>query len=239
MINVSKTSKVSRRKLVLRQVGKTEEVNLFSEAQKDVTEYDYNSADEELTRLQGEVELNNFYVGKMLHIINANMWFEDEGFRSFRNYCEERHGIQYRKAMYLVKMYQELTASGVDYRKIAHLGWSKIKEIASVITIANTEEWIEIAENLNVVRLQKYVRDILREADVVRISRGIRIRQSSPSQMESIRIRVSRASYAVIEQALTQVKIDQSVDDDSIALESICLFYLYQLEWKNIANRGK
>lgn len=206
--------------------------NVFEEVSSELSALDAETAETEIDRLQSEGELNNFKLGGVLYFVNANSWFAEQGFESFKAYCEERHGVQYRKAMYLIKIYEELTESGVDYGQIAHLGWTKIKELAPVMTEDNVDEWIGIAEDLNVIQLQAYIKDKLKEGDDDNGDEDDdtpakpKASKEAAKKLTTMTFKLHEDQREVVENALDQAKADQDTDVDAVALEAICLSYI-------------
>lgn len=71
----------------------------------------------------------------------------------FARYCEQELGLSYRKAMYLAKTYASFCKVGLTSDQFASIGWSKAKELASVVTEENKDQLIEMAQNSTVVDL--------------------------------------------------------------------------------------
>lgn len=69
-----------------------------------------------------------------------------DGKRGFADYVEAELGIQYRKAMYLISIYEYFRALGVDENRLAEIGWSKAKELVNRATPENFDELVNFAK---------------------------------------------------------------------------------------------
>ncbi len=69
------------------------------------------------------------------------------GKRGFEDYIEKELGVKYRKARYLINIYDYFTALGIDETKLGQMGWSKAKELVGKATKENFDELVEFANN--------------------------------------------------------------------------------------------
>lgn len=115
---------------------------------------------EEIKQLDGDAVLeaavnlveqkshNDYQLGGVLSHIYAGGLFKRLGYdgkRAFANYLDEKLGMQYRKAMYLIDFYETCTRLGVSEERLATIGWSKAKEFLSAATPDNIDTLIEYA----------------------------------------------------------------------------------------------
>ncbi|MEK0325571.1 MAG: hypothetical protein QQN63_07685 [Nitrosopumilus sp.] len=98
------------------------------------------------------VDFSYFKLGGVLSAIQENDWWVDEA-DSFKNFIPERFGLHYRKAMYLIKIYDGLVEADIPWVKVSGLGWTKLKELADILTQENVDEWVAQANNLSVLQL--------------------------------------------------------------------------------------
>lgn len=61
------------------------------------------------------------------------------GKRGFEEYAEQFLGIQYRKAMYLIKIYTSFRKLDIDESKLGKIGWSKAKELTRLAKLTDEE----------------------------------------------------------------------------------------------------
>jgi hypothetical protein len=91
------------------------------------------------------------------------------GYATFGEYCQEELGIHKKKAQRLRKVWWNLEVRLKGHidpklkRRIISLGFSKARELVSVLTVRNVETWVDRAEKLSYTKLvralQKYRED--------------------------------------------------------------------------------
>jgi hypothetical protein len=91
----------------------------------------------QVPELLENVDQTYFKLGGVLSVIQSNDWHKAEGFESFKAMVETKFGIAYRKTMYLVQIYNSLVEKKIQWSVVSPLGWSKLKELTSVITPEN------------------------------------------------------------------------------------------------------
>jgi len=87
----------------------------------------------------------------VLKLISENSWFES--YVDFHQFVFDKYGMQARKAYYLIAIYTDLVTKQIAWEKVKHLGWTKLKELAPILTPENTDEWVAKAEKLTVMEL--------------------------------------------------------------------------------------
>jgi hypothetical protein len=80
--------------------------------------------------------------------------FQLWGYKDFEDYAEAELNIQRRRARRLVFVWhlvkEELGSLDGDLRRrFKDLGWSKVRELARLITVENAEYWIRAAETMD------------------------------------------------------------------------------------------
>lgn len=61
-------------------------------------------------------------------------------------YTSDNFQINSRKAFYLINIYDRLVASNITPDKVSEVGWTKLKEIADLLTIDNVDYWVDICK---------------------------------------------------------------------------------------------
>lgn len=168
--------------------------------------------------LSEQTEVTFFKLGGVLSVIQANGWYEP--YASFREFVEKEHGLHYRKATYWVGIYNNLAESKVPWAKVAHLGWTKLKEIAGVITLENVDEWVKIAEQQNTISLIETVKAHLAKG----APKNIEDQTSKTTTTKTFKVHEDQKE--VIEAALEKAKGEANTQVDTVALEYICGDYL-------------
>lgn len=132
---------------------KTEKTgNLILDIAKEVESMSKQKALNEAAKLAENIEVEYFRLGGVLKLISENSWFE--GFEDFGKFVFENFGFQYRKAQYLITIYTNLVTKQIPWDKVSHLGWTKLKDLAPIITPENVDEWAAKAEKCTVLELQ-------------------------------------------------------------------------------------
>jgi hypothetical protein len=165
-------------------------------------------------QLVTNVDVNYFKLGGVLKVIHENGWFE--GFETFESYVFEKFGFQKRKAFYLVQIYSDLVGKSIPYEKIAHLGWTKIKDLSPVLTLDNLEEWIAKAETASVAELQAILKTKGPGGEAPDVK----------DEIQTLKFKVHGDQAQTISSALNKAKAEAKTDFDTVALEMICTGYL-------------
>lgn len=68
----------------------------------------------------------------------------DEEFKSLLHYSEENLQINSRKAYYLISIHDKLVESNITPSQVSQMGWTKLKEIAHLLTPDNVDYWLGV-----------------------------------------------------------------------------------------------
>lgn len=86
-----------------------------------------------------------------------------EGKRGFADYASQELDLEYRTAMYYIRIYEVFTRAGATEETVARLGWTKAKEIARVkdqkSLLNSFPAMVEYAEEHSRPELIEYIRD--------------------------------------------------------------------------------
>lgn len=166
--------------------------------------------------LANEVEVNYFKLGGVLNVIRENSWFE--GYTTFEAYVSEHFGYADRTARYLIKIYQALVSKMIPWEKVSSLGWTKLKELADILTLENVDEWVAKAGPLTVKELQA----LLKQQGVGEGAEPV----TTTSTFTTLKFKVANDQAEVINSALSKAKAENGTEFDNVALERICGGYL-------------
>ena len=194
-------------------------VNVIHEVENYSKEQAYDIA----SKLEEDVEFSYFRLGGILNRINEEGWYADEGFQKFTDFVEDRFGVKRSKAMHLIKIYNDLIASGVTWDVVSSIGWSKLKEISGVITKKNAKGWVKKANEMSVIQLAEYVR----QQKAKDVSGGTDDADAGEApQVSSMTFKMHNDQKEVVQQAVEKAKEETGTDHANVALEAICLDYL-------------
>lgn len=175
-----------------------------------------------VTELSENMDFTYFQLGGVLAVIQSNSWYTDSGFDNFRAFIEEKFGIGYRKAMYMIGIYNGLVESGVAWEKVKSLGWTKLKELSEILTEENVDEWLEIAEDMTVLQLQEYIKQQAKGSS----DSSDKAEVEESDKVTTITFKVHGDQKEVITDAVDKAKHDADTEHANVALESICMAYL-------------
>lgn len=174
----------------------------------------------EMSATSSAVDSSYFAIGTLLNRVMDEGWYVTWGYTSFTDYVAAELAYKPRKAWYLMGIAKSIIASGVTWPEVSELGWSKLKELAPVLTKENVATWVEIGLACNIGKLQEEVRKAL-AGDVDLPDHG-----PETSNTTTISFKVHVDQKESITQAIEKAKGEAGTEFDGVALESICLAYL-------------
>lgn len=166
-------------------------------------------------RLIEEAGTNDFKLGGVLKKILEQSWFE--GSESFDAFVHTKFGFQARKARYLISIYENLVTKNIPWEKVSGLGWTKLKELAPILTLENVDEWVAKAEKLTVVELIAALKAGTPEA----VDEAVK----TTSDSTKFTIKLKKDQLENVTQAIAKAKAEAQTEFDSEALNMICLGY--------------
>lgn len=108
-----------------------------------------------------QIEEGYFNLGGLLAHIQQEELYQQAGYegnQAFDRYVADELGIDYRKAMYLIKIYTHFSQLGVDESRLSEIGWSKAKELVGVATVENFDELVDFATEHSRTELQEHIK---------------------------------------------------------------------------------
>lgn len=163
-----------------------------------------------------------FKLGGYLSAIATNKFFASEGYENFKAFVEDRYGIPYRKSMYWIQIYDSLIESGVPWSKVKAVGWTKLKDLALILTQENADEWIERALNSTVLQLQAAIA----KAKSGKLTTSGITPEGQKSNVTTFTVKVHADQKVMIKEAIAKARIEADTEFDGVALEGICSNYL-------------
>lgn len=89
----------------------------------------------------------DFILGGVLHNIHRNKLHEAMGYdrkNGFREFCENEIGVGYRKAAYLIKIYEWARGLNIDEHELGDIGWTKARQLAAANV--TQDQFVEMAQ---------------------------------------------------------------------------------------------
>ena len=169
----------------------------------------------ELVNNEGQ---NEFRLGGVFSVIKSNGWFD--GFKDFKSYVSEKYGVEYRKAMYCIEIYDKLIAEQISWSKVHALGWTKLSILVPVLTAENVDTWVAKALEVNCDTLKALVKAA--KGGSTEVEEGTAI----TSEVVKMAFTVHPDQKATIDAALEKAKSESNTEFSTVALENICVGYL-------------
>jgi len=166
--------------------------------------------------LAENIETNYFKLGGILKLISDNSWFE--GYADFNTFVFEKYGFQGRKAAYLMAIYTDLVTKQIPWEKVGHLGWTKLKDLAPILTLDNVDEWVAKAEKLTVLELLAALKATMSPTGETSTT--------TTDAVVKMTFKLSMDQSEIVQAALSKAKGELGSEFDTVALENICAGYL-------------
>lgn len=177
-------------------------------------------ADAEALHLIDDVNYNYFRLGGVLSVIDSKKFYGE--YPSFKEKIKSEFGLKDGKARQLVKIYNDILASGVQWEKLQHIGWTKIRAISGLITEDNVDEWIEKCETMNVESLRI-------EAKLMQNGGEDEIETSSvkkDTSVSTVTFKLHEDQKENVQEALELAMERGNTEHKSVALEYMALDFL-------------
>lgn len=163
--------------------------------------------------------LSDFVLGGLLSVANASKWYKEDGYDSFKEFLKEEFpAIEYRKANYLINMYDSLVEAEVEWEDVKDIGWTKLSRLAQVLDKENAKSWIKRARKCSTVELLGLIKESKQSGD------GTKPPASEPVKKKSFTLHEDQAG--VVEDAVQKAKEDMGTEYEGVALDAICQNFL-------------
>ncbi len=171
---------------------------------------------ERLGELEEGHEKTYFEIGGVLSVIQKNKWFDTCA--SFDEWVENNTAMKRSKAHALTQIYDAIANSGVTWAMVKHLGWTKLRAIARVLTKDNADHWIGIASKNSKIGIRGLVKKHLAA------SGGAVVGGSTATHVKTFKFHDDQVK--TIDAAIEKAKATSGTSVDSATLEYICLDYI-------------
>lgn len=170
-------------------------------------------------KLAEDIDSNSFRLGGVLHEISKQQWYD--GFPTFDAYVAEKFGFAVRKAHYLISIYTNLVDKQIPWEKVQHLGWTKIKDLAPILTLENMDAWIAKADAVTVLELQALIKAPTEAGTQDGASTA-----GTTSNIVKMNFKLHSEQAEQVQAALAKAKAEAQTEHDNVALAAICGGYL-------------
>lgn len=167
---------------------------------------------------QTQIEESYIDLAQLMSEAYHKEFYIEWGHSTFEDYCQNELDIKYRKARYFVDIWDKVKSLDLPKDRVSKLGWTKMRDIASVIDEKNAKEWLDKAEKMTTREVE----------EAVKISRKKDTSGSSVPAIVTMTFRMSETEANVITDALNEAKKLSESDEDVTALEMICQDWLFE-----------
>jgi len=198
-------------------------VDVLADVAKEVENLTQSKAFSLVEELMQSGGLNEFRLGGVLAMIQdksaqdgGEAWLD--GCQSFRDLVVDKFALHYRKAMYLISIYKNLVEKQIPWDSVKGLGWTKLKELAPVLTPKNVDTWVTKAEKLTVIQLIEAIKKTL--------NKGSDATNKDTSAVTTMTFKLHEDQKEAVREALDKAKDETKTEFDSVALFNISQGYL-------------
>lgn len=172
--------------------------------------------------LQAQQGFSNFKLGGYLSLIQTKAWFGDHP--TFKAFIESETDLDYRKAMYLISIYNGLVEADIAWEKVAVLGWTKLKELVGVLNKDNVDDWVEKAKSSTVLQLMADIQAHKKSAN--ESNGGTDSEPAADSIVSTLTFKVHEDQKETVNAAIEKAMKATGTDSKTVAMEHIALDYL-------------
>jgi hypothetical protein len=198
------------------------EVDLIVQTAHEINALDKETALEVVPSLIESADFSYFKLGGVLSAIQENDWWQGEA-SSFKEFVPDNYGLHPRKANYLINIYNKLVEAEIPWHKVSDIGWTKLKELADILTNENVDEWVKIAHSMTTLNLIAAVK--ASKAGEAGLSTDGTTAPDT-SGVTTITFKVHPDQKETIKEAVEQAMEDADTEFKGVALEAICMNFL-------------
>ena len=206
--------------------------NLIHDVAVEIENLTKTKALNQAAQLSEDIEANYFKLGGVLKLILSQQWYD--GFPSFDSFVLEKFGFQVRKAHYLIQIFTNLVDKQIPWENVSHLGWTKLKDLAPILTLENLEDWVKKASTpTTVMELQAMIK--------AQSGSNEGATESSKTTSDSVllKFKLHNDQAEQVQTALAKAKGELTTDFDNVALAGICTGYLANASGVNTQPSGE
>jgi hypothetical protein len=184
-----------------------------------VHEIENLSKAEALIRVGKFEDANNkayFEMGGVLSVIQRHKWYDP--FKTLGEWAEHNTAIKRSTALALIQTYDAVVESGVTSDQVKHIGWTKLRVIARVLTKENVDPWIKLASKQSRAEIIEAVKAHLAPKGVANDG------GSPPACVRTFKLNPDQTK--TVDSAIAKAKSASGTQHDAAAFEYICLDYI-------------
>ncbi|WP_156026309.1 hypothetical protein [Xanthobacter sp. 91] len=178
-------------------------------------------------RLVERQDRDDFTLGGVLSHIqryNLHCTLGYSGTSDFQQYIEQELGVKYRKARYLISIYECFSKLGLDEARLSAMGWSKAKELVRVVNKDNFDALADFAQSHSRRELIEHLR-----ANYMESNDDTRSASARPKKTKLV-LSLHNDQATTVTRALEAAKQQAGTDDLNVALTFACAEYSLMCE---------
>ena len=172
---------------------------------------------EEAIDAKNMVERGYMKLARCLYDIYKQNVYTKWDYITFEGYVDAELQINYRKAMYLIEIYNKAKMLDMDMERLEKLGWTKARELLKVVDQQNADEWMSTAENSTVKELNIQIRQ---EKDKSELSGSV---IDEVPTITSVTFKMGMVEHGLLKDALDESQRLINSTDPVLALANICM----------------
>lgn len=198
-----------------------DDANILTEVAHEIENLTQESAFQMVPTLVEDLEFNMFRLGGILSVINAHKWYGPH--KNFKELVEKDFSLEYRKAMYLIDIYEKLLENDIPWDAVKDVGWTKLRVLAKHLTPENVDYWVAQAKKMTFIQLCEALK-----ATISQKSGSGDAEETAPvtSTVTTLTFKVHTDQKEVVRAALDKIKEETKTEFDTVALEYLCTGYL-------------
>ena len=205
------------------KMKKAKETDAFVLLVQEISTLSAEEAVAEVPKLLNAADQNYFRLGGFLSTIQLNKYYTAKGYETFHQFVEGEYGMKRRKAQYWMQIYDDLIESSVPWAKVKDIGWTKLRDLAPILTVENADEWVQRALSSTVPQL----REAVAKAKAGSLpNSGITPTDDEKSNVTAFTVKMHDDQKMTIKEAIQKARTEAKTEYDGVALEAIALNYL-------------
>jgi hypothetical protein len=117
-----------------------------------------DDARREIKDLDKTIEENSLRLSALLSEAYHKAYYTRWGYTDFQQFAEKETSTGYRKAMYLIKMWDRATALKIPEDRMKDIPWTKLRNVVPLMDADNKEELLQAAETMSVRELDSKIK---------------------------------------------------------------------------------
>lgn len=172
----------------------------------------HDTVRKEILAVRDQIEHGFVDYARLLAEAHEKEFFRKWGFETFDEYCIDELDTHYRKAMYMVDIWRTVETLKLNAKEVADLGWTKMKDLATVINKKNAASWMKKAAKMSTRELTEAVKKVRRKD----------VKGKDLPVITTMTLRLGQSEAEIINEALGQAKKLCESENEVVALEMIC-----------------